>query len=132
MLPGGDPIEPDGSHIPLASRATNQLCITSRVPLRAFIAALNPALRGREEFTIIVDRRQAGLENVATPPAIERRQHPSVDAKVQRDGFALVPLSTTENPKHPVWIERMVDHQPAGDDAEADEIELQRILEFKR
>jgi hypothetical protein len=128
MLPGGDPIEPDRSHIPLASRATNQLCIISRDPLRAFIAALNPALRDCEELTIIVDRRWGCLENVAAPPAIERRQHPSVDAKVKTDGFALVPLSTTENPKNPPWIERMVGNQSA---TEGDERELQPILEFK-
>jgi len=113
-----------------ASRATNQLCIISRDPLRAFIAALSPALRGCEELTIIVDRRQA--ENIAVAPAIERRQHPSVDAKVQRDGFALVPLSTTDNPKNPLWIERTINYQSAGDDAQADERELQRIFEFKR
>jgi len=113
-----------------AARATNQLCIISRDPLRAFIAALSPALRGCEELTIIVDRRQA--ENVAAAPAIERRQHPAVDAKVKTDGFALVPLSTTDNPKHPLWIERTIDYQSAGDDAQADERELQRIFEFKR
>ena len=132
MLPGSDPVKPDDSEIPPASRATNQLCIISRDPLRAFIGALNPALRGCQELTIIVDRRWAGLENVAAPAAIERRQHPSVDAKVKTDGFAIVPLSTTENPKNPPWIERVVDHQTAGDDAEADERELQRILKFER
>src|SRR5262249_23047756 len=101
MLPGSDPVRPpDNSDMSSAARATNQLCIISRDPLRAFIAALSPALRGCDELTIIVDRRQA--ENVAAPPAIERRQHPSVDAKVKTDGFALVPLSTTDNPKHPL------------------------------
>src|SRR5262249_13356268 len=130
MLPGSDPVRPpDNSDMSSAARATNQLCIISRDPLRAFIAALSPALRGCDELTIIVDRRQA--ENVAAPPAIERRQHPSVDAKVKTDGFALVPLSTTDNPKHPLWIERTIDHQSAGDDAQADERELQRIFEFK-
>jgi hypothetical protein len=132
VLPGSDPVRPDDSEIPPASPATNQVFIISRDPLRAFIAALNPALRGCEEFTIIVDRRRAGLENVAARPAIERRHHPSVDAKVETDGFAIVPLSTTEDPQNPPWIERVVDHQSAADDAEADERELQRILEFKR
>ena len=132
MLPGSDPVRPDDREIPPASPATNQVFIVSRDPLRAFIAALNPALRGCEEFTIIVDRRRAALENVAARPAIERRHHPSVDAKVETDGFAIVPLSTTEDPQTPPWIERVVDHQSAADDAEADERELQRILEFKR
>jgi hypothetical protein len=128
VLPGSDPVRPDDSEIPPASPATNPVFIISRDPLRAFIAALNPALRGCEEFTIIVDRRRAGLENVAARPAIERRRHPSVDAKVETDGFAIV----TEDPQNPPWIERVVDHQSAADDAEADERELQRILEFKR
>jgi hypothetical protein len=130
VLPGSDPVRPDDSEIPPASPATSQVFIISRDPLRAFIAALNPALRGCEEFTIIVDRRRAALENVAARPAIERRHHPSVDAKVETDGFAMVPLLTTPDP--PPWIERVVDHQSAADDAGADERELQRILEFKR
>src|SRR5439155_17266568 len=132
VLPGSDPIRPDDSEIPPASPATNQVFIISRDPLRAFIAALNPALRGCEEFTIIVDRRRAGLENVAARPAVERRHHPSVDAKVETDGFAIAPLSTMEDSQNPPWIGRVVDHQSAADDAEADERELQRILEFKR
>jgi hypothetical protein len=131
-LPGSDPVRPDDSEMTPASPATNQVFIISRDPLRAFIAALNPALRGCEEFTIIVDRRRAGLENVAARPAIERRHHPSVDAKVETDGFAIVPLLTTQDPQDPPWIERVVDHQSAADDAEADERALQRILEFKR
>jgi hypothetical protein len=130
VLPGSDPVRPDDSEIPPASPATNQVCIISRDPLRAFIAALSPALRGCEELTIIVDRRRTGLENVAARPAIERRHHPSVDAKVETDGFAIVPLTTTEDPQNPPWIERVVDHQSAADDA--DERELQRILEFTR
>jgi hypothetical protein len=132
VLPHSDPVRPDDSEIPLASLATNQVCIISRDPLRAFIGALNPVLRGCEELTIIVDRRRAALKNVAARPAIERRHHPSVDAKVETDGFAIVPLSTTQDSQNPPWIERVVDHQSAADDAEADERELQRILEFKR
>src|SRR5262249_6579422 len=97
-------------------------------PLRAFIGALSPALRAREEFTIIVDRRRAGLENVAVRPAIERRHHPSIDTKVNRDGFAIVSLSTTDALP---WIEHVVDHQPAYDDAgaEVDWREYGRIVE---
>src|SRR5512138_1091741 len=115
-----------------ASPATNQVFIVSRDPLRAFIAALSPALRNCEEFTIIVDRRRAGLENVAARPAIERRHHPWVDATVETDGFAVVPLSTTDAPQNPPWIECVVDHQSAADAAEADERELWRALEFKQ
>ena len=129
---GSDPVRPGDSEMPSASPATNQVCIISRDPLRAFIAALNPALRDCAELTIIVDRRRAGLENVTARPAVERRHHPSVDAKVETDGFAIVPLPSTEDPQNPPWIERVVDHQSAADDAEADERALQRILKFKR
>jgi hypothetical protein len=132
VLPGSDPVRPDDSKMPSASPATTQLCIVSRDPLRAFIAAFNPALRGCVELTIIVDRRRAGLENVAARPALDRRHHPSVDAKVETDGFAIVPLATTEDPQNLPWIERVVDHQSAADDANADEREFQRILEFTR
>jgi hypothetical protein len=131
-LPGSDHVRPDDSEIPPASPATNQVFIISRDPLQAFIAALSPALRDCEEFTIIVDRRRAALKNVAARPAIERRHHPWVDAKVETDGFAIVPLSTTDDPQNPPWIECVVDHQSAADDAEADERELWRALEFER
>jgi hypothetical protein len=127
--PDRDPVGPDDSEILPASPAANQVfIIISSDPLRAFIAALNPALRAKEEFTIIVDRRRADLENAARP-AIERRHHASVDAKVKTDGFAIVPLSTTDAPP---WIERLVDRQSADDSAEADEREFRRILEFNR
>jgi ElaB/YqjD/DUF883 family membrane-anchored ribosome-binding protein len=126
--PDHDRVGRDESEIPPASPAPNQLCIISRDPLQAFIGALNPALRAGEEFTIIVDRRRADSENAARP-AIERRHRPSVDAKVKLDGFAIVPLSTTDAAP---WIERLVDHQSADDDADADEREIRRILEFKR
>jgi hypothetical protein len=126
--PDRDPVGRDDSEILPASPAANQVVIISSDPLRAFIAALSPALRAREEFTIIVDRRRADSENSARP-AIERRHHPSVDAKVKTDGFAIVPLSTTE--ARP-WIARFVDRQSADDYAEADEREFRRILEFNR
>jgi hypothetical protein len=130
-LPGSDPVRPNDSEMPPASPATNQVFIISRDPLQAFIAALSPALRDCEEFTIIVDRRRAGLENVGARPAIERRHHPWVDAKVETDGFAIVPLSTTDDPQNPPWIECVIDHQSAADDAEADERELWRALSLK-
>jgi hypothetical protein len=127
--PDRDPVGPDDSEILPAFPAANQVfIIISSDPLRAFIAALNPALRAKEEFTIIVDRRRTDLENAARP-AIERRHHPSVDAKLKTDGFAIVPLSTTDAPP---WIERLVDRQSADDSAEADEREFRRILEFNR
>lgn len=123
-----DPVGPADSEMLPASPAPNQVFIISSDPLRAFIAALNPALRAKEEFTIIVDRRRADSENAARP-VIERRHRPSVDAKVKTDGFAIVPLSTTDAPP---WIERLVDRQSDDDDVEADERELRRILEFNR
>jgi len=115
--PDSDQVRADDSKIPPAPPAPTQVCIISSDPLRAFIGALSPALRAREEFTIIVDRRRAGLENVAVRPAIERRHHPSIDTKVHRDGFAIVSLSTTDALP---WIEHVVDHQPAYDDADAE------------
>ena len=126
--PDRDPVGPDDSEILPASPAANEVFIISSDPLRAFIGALNPALRAKEEFTIIVNRRRADSENAARP-AIERRHHPSVDAKVKTDGFAIVPLSTTDAP---LGFERLVDRQSADDYAEADERELRRILEFNR
>src|SRR5262249_23176580 len=126
--PDSDQVRADDSKIPPAPPAPTQVCIISSDPLRAFIGALSPALRAREEFTIIVDRRRAGLENVAVRPAIERRHHPSIDTKVNRDGFAIVSLSTTDALP---WIEHVVDHQPAYDDAgaEVDWREYGRIVE---
>jgi len=126
--PDSDQVRADDSKIPPAPPAPTQVCIISSDPLRAFIGALSPALRAREEFTIIVDRRRAGLDNVAVRPAIERRHHPSIDTKVHRDGFAIVSLSTTDALP---WIEHVVDHQPAYDDADAevDWRECGRIVE---
>src|SRR5262245_13056350 len=138
MWPDSDPVSSGNGKIRPVSPVPNQVCIISRDPLQAFIAALNPALRGREELTIIVDRRGAGVEDVAARPAIERRHHPSVDEKVKTDGFAIVRLSTTEDPQNPPWIHCLIDPPsayappPAHDDFVAEELELQRILEFKR
>jgi hypothetical protein len=115
--PDSDQVRADDSKMPSAPPAPTQVCIISSDPLRAFIGALSPALRAREEFTIIVDRRRAGLDHVAVRPAIERRHHPSIDTKVNRDGFAIVSLSTTDALR---WIEHVVDHQPAYDDADAE------------
>ena len=128
--PDGDQVRADDSKMPSAPPAPTQVCIISSDPLRAFIGALSPALRAREEFTIIVDRRRAGLDHVAVRPAIERRHHPSIDTKVNRDGFAIVSLSTTDALP---WIEHVVHHQPAYDDADAevDWRECGRLVEFQ-
>jgi hypothetical protein len=127
--PDSDDVGPDDSKILSADPAPNEVCIISSDPLQAFVAALNPALRDREEFTIIVDRRRADSVNAAAQPAIERRRHPSVDARVKTDGFAIVPLAT---PDAPPRMDRVVDNQSEDDDAEADDRELRRIVEFKR
>ena len=127
--PDRDQVRADDSKILPASRPPNQVCIISSDPLQAFIAALSPALRAMEEFTIIVDRRRADSENVVARPAIERRRHPLVDKRLHRDGFAIVPLSTRDAPP---WIEHVVDHQSADDDVEVDERERRRIVESKR
>ena len=82
-----------------------------------------------EEFTIIVDRRRADSEDAAVRPAVDRRRQPSVDTKLNTDGYAIVSLSTTDALP---CIEHVVDHQSAADDAEFDERELLRIVELKR
>ena len=127
--PSMDPVRPDDVAVP-ASPAPKQVCIISGDPLRprAFMAALDPALRANEELTIIVDRRRGGSGTAADRPRIERRRHPAVDAKVKADGFAIVPLSSEDPP----WIERFSDRQSPDDDADGGERAIQRILEFKR
>jgi hypothetical protein len=55
-----------------------------------------------ERLEIIVDRRRGKSGRGTNPPSADRRRQPSVDVKVQMDGFAIVPypppragLSTT-------------------------------------
>ena len=155
-----DPVRPDGAEAPPESPARH-LCITSGDPLRsrAFIAALHSAVSADGKLTIIVDRRRGGSETATGRPPVDRRRRPHVDVKVKTDGFAIVPLSTddargTDSPwnsiphvfdppiearaveRRPVesrWDEPpSLERQSLDDDADADERELKRILEFKR
>jgi len=156
-----DPVRPDGTEAPPESPAPRHLCIVSGDPLRsrAFIAALHSAVSANGKLTIIVDRRRGGSGTATGRPQVDRRRRPHVDVKVKTDGFAIVPLSTddargTDSPwnsiphvfdppievraveRRPVesrWDEPpSLEHQSLDDDADADERELKRILEFKR
>jgi len=156
-----DPVRPDGTEAPPESPAPRHLCITSGDPLRsrAFIAALHSAVSANGKLTIIVDRRRGGSETATGRPPVDRRRRPHVDVMVKTDGFAIVPLSTddargTDSPwnsiphvfdppiearaveRRPVesrWDEPpSLERQSLDDDADADERELKRILEFKR
>jgi len=156
-----DPVKPDGTEAPPEFPAPRHLCIISGDPLRsrAFIAALHSAVSANGKLTIIVDRRRGGSETVTGRPPVDRRRRPHVDVKVKTDGFAIVPLSTddargTDSPwnsiphvfdppievraveRRPVetrWDEPpSLERQSLDDDADADERELKRILEFKR
>jgi hypothetical protein len=97
---------------------TRSLCIVSGEPLRSgAIAALHAAVDENEEITIVVDRRKGG-PGIATSRPVDRRGRPSVDAKVKKDGFAIVPASTDDaRETDPPWIEQRASRN---------------ILEFKR
>jgi len=109
--------------------APRRLCIVSRDPLLSgvFVAALTTALGQRDELEIIVDRRRGGPP--ADQPSIERRHHPHVAHALERDGFAIVPTRVTQPAEHSIPAASPIE-RPALKDA--DERELERILEFKR
>ena len=156
-----DPVRPDGTAALPESPAPRTLCIISGDPLRSrtFVAALHSAVSANENLTIIVDRRRGGSETATNRPPVDRRRRPDVDVKVTTDGFAIVPLSTddargTDSPWNRVphifdppievraverppiqspWDEPpSFERQSLDDEADADERELKRILEFKR
>ena len=124
-----DPVGPDDSEILPASPAADQVFIISSDPLRAFMAALHPVLRAKEEFTIIVDRRRADSGNGRS--AGHRTSAPPIGRREGEDG-RLCDRAPVDDGRDPPWIERLVDRRSADDYAEADEREFRRILEFNR
>src|SRR5262245_14648197 len=78
--------------------ARKQLCIVARHPLVSgvFVAGLTTAVGLRDELEVIVDRRQGGAS--AAQPPLERRYREHVLHALERDGFAVVPIASTETP----------------------------------
>jgi hypothetical protein len=99
------------------------LCIVSRDPVRSaeLLAALGAMASTHERLEIIVDRRRGTSGNGTNPPSADRRRQPSVDVKVKMDGFAIVPYPP---PALAGW--------PLDDEADPDEPEFARVLEFKQ
>ena len=137
-----------------------RLCIVTgdALPSREFIAALQTAVGPNEEIEIILDRRRGGPGIPPGQPPVDRRRLPHVDTMVRMDGYAIVPVPTSpprppripdppiaprpiERQRHPTE-RRSAEPRPAGrpaferrpfeDDTDADERELERILQFKR
>jgi hypothetical protein len=82
---------------PAASRvARKQLCIVAHRPLVSgvFVAGLTTAVGLRDELEVIVDRRRDSPSTVQPP--FERRHREHVLRALERDGFAVVPISSTE------------------------------------
>jgi len=98
------------------------LCIVSGDPVRSaeLLAVLGTMASTHERLEIIVDRRRGKSGNGTNPPSADRRRQPSVDVKVKMDGFAIVPYPP---PALAGW--------PLDDEADPDEPEFARVLEFK-
>ena len=98
------------------------LCIVSGDPVRSaeLLAALDTMASTHERLEIIVDRRRGTSGSGTNPPSADRRRQPSVDVKVKMDGFAIVPYPP---PALAGW--------PLDDEADPDEPEFARVLEFK-
>ena len=137
-----------------------RLCIVTgdALPSREFIAALQTAVGPNEEIEIILDRRRGGPGIAPGQPPVDRRRLPHVDVMVEMDGYAIVPVPTSpprpprvpDPPIAPRPIERQrhpterrsaeprpaerpaFERRPFEDDTDADERELERILQFKR
>ena len=137
-----------------------RLCIVTgdALPSREFIAALQTAVGPNEEIKIILDRRRGGPGIAPGQPTVDRRRLSHVDRMVRMDGYAIVPVPTSpprpprvpdppiaprpiERQRHPTE-RRSAEPRPAErpaferrsfeDDTDADERELERILQFKR
>ena len=137
-----------------------RLCIVTgdALPSREFIAALQTAVGPNEEIEIILDRRRGGPGIAPGQPPVDRRRLPHVDRMARMDGYAIVPVPTSpprpprvpDPPIAPRPIERQrhpterrsaeprpaerpaFERRPFEDDTDADERELERILQFKR
>ena len=87
---------------PAVSRsARKQLCIVSRHPLVSgvFVAGLTTAVGLRDELEVIVDRRGDGPGTLQPP--FERRHREHVLRALERDGFAVVPIASSETSSSP-------------------------------
>ena len=76
--------------------ARKQLCIVARHPLVSgvFVAGLTTAVGLRDELEVIVDRR--GDTPSTVQPPFERRHREHVLHALERDGFAVVPIASTD------------------------------------
>jgi len=155
-----DPVWLDDVESPPKDLWPRRLCIVTgdALPSREFIAALQTAVGPNEEIEIILDRRRGGPGIAPGQPPVDRRRLPHVDRMARMDGYAIVPVPTspsrpprvpdppiaprpTERQRHPTErraaeprrAERPAfEGRPFEDDTDADERELERILQFKR
>jgi hypothetical protein len=146
-----NPVWLDDVESPSSYPAPRRLCIVSGDALasREFIAALRTVVGPDEKLQIIQDRRQGGSGAASARPPLERRRLPHVDALVKKDGYAIVPLPTSQPPHVPAppIAARRIERRPAepwpverprfarssfDDDADTDERTLESILQFKR
>ena len=155
-----DPVWLDDVESPPKDLWPRRLCIVTgdALPSREFIAALQTAVGPNEEIEIIVDRRRGDPGIAPGRPPVDRRRLPHVDVMVEMDGYAIVPVPTSpprpprvpDPPIAPRPIERQrhpaerrsaeprpadrpaFERRPFEDDTDADERELERILQFRR
>ena len=155
-----DPVWLDDVESPPKDLWPRRQCIVTgdALPSREFIAALQTAVGPNEEIEIILDRRRGDPGIGPGQPTVDRRRLPHVDRMVRMDGYAIVPVPTSpprpqrvpdppiaprpiERQRHPTE-RRSAEPRPAErpaferrsfeDDTDADERELERILQFKR
>jgi cytoskeletal protein RodZ len=148
-----DPVWLDDVEAPLEHRSPKRLCIISgdALPSGEFIAALQTAVGPNQEIEIIRERRRGGSGIGPGQPPVDRRRLPHVEALVKMDGYAIVPLPASQSrppriPDPPMPFppieHRSAEPRPAerppfarhtfDDDGDADERELERILQFKQ
>ena len=120
--------------------APRWLCIVSGDPVRSgeLLAALRSMVDIHERFEIIVDRRRGESDSATDQPQADRRRQPSVDVRLKLDGFAIVP-DPSPSLAGPLFdgvlaglsLDEIVAGPPL-DEAEPDEPELKRVLDFNR
>jgi len=97
VMKAREPLDAAALASPAVSRgARKQLCIVARHPLVSgvFVAGLTTAVGLRDELEVIVDRRGDGPTTVQPP--LERRHREHVPRALERDGFAVVPIESTD------------------------------------
>src|SRR5712691_5350770 len=135
--------EPDDVESPRSRAKPEHLCIVSRDRLVTgeLLEALQMSLDPDDELEIIPDRRRADWSVEAKPgaadqPSIDRRCHLYVDLALQKKGFSIVPAPVA-NPLRiaerlaPDVLRSPIERLPLGD-SDADNRELERILQLKR